>query len=97
LPEIKSQPGFQWPPGFILHRIRFSKQRGIIRMNKHLGDDHSRLTHFHIVAIDPATSSVVIRYVENEWTRGVDQTQHLPWVEFLNGLQEGRYEIQRTS
>lgn len=66
-------------------------------MNNHLGDDRSCRAYFHIVDIDPATESVEIQYVENDWIRGMDQTRHLPWVEFLNGLREGRYEIHRAN
>jgi hypothetical protein len=62
-------------------------------MNKHLGHDHAYHHHFHIVGIDPATSSVLIQYDANDWLRGLDQIQPMAWTEFLEKLMDGSFEV----
>jgi hypothetical protein len=66
-------------------------------MGKHIGHDHSCHNRFHIVELDPAARTVVIRYEENEWTQGTEQTRQLDWIEFLEGLMDGRFEIRPTA
>ncbi|CAL1239679.1 hypothetical protein [Candidatus Methylocalor cossyra] len=62
-------------------------------MNKHVGHDHSCHNRFRIIELDRATHSVVIQYAENDWLRGVERTQRFAWMDFLQGLMDGRFEI----
>jgi hypothetical protein len=65
-------------------------------MSSHIGHDHQLRNHFSIVGIDAQGQSVTIQYDDNEWLRGQDPVQRLGWVEFLEGMVAGRFEVRRT-
>lgn len=66
-------------------------------MNKHIGNDCNSHTHFHIVDVDSTSGSVLVEYDKNLWIQEQTQAQQLPWVEFVEGLRDGRFEIHRNS
>jgi phage terminase large subunit len=65
-------------------------------MSKHIGNDCGSHTHFRIVDIDSRQGSVLVEYDENLWLREQRQAQEISWVEFVEGLRDGRFEIHRN-
>ncbi len=63
-------------------------------MSKHIGHDHLLKNHFNIIGIDPPGQSVILQYENNGWMRGQEPIQQLGWVEFIEGVMEGRFEIR---
>ena len=63
-------------------------------MHKHTGHDHQLKNHFNVIGIDPQGQSVTIQYEENCWLRGQEPVQQMGWIEFLEGIMAGRFEIR---
>lgn len=65
-------------------------------MCKHIGNDCHHHTRFRIVDIDSGQGSIIVEYDENLWFREEGRSQRISWVEFVEGLREGRFEIHRA-
>jgi hypothetical protein len=66
-------------------------------MNNHIGNDSRSHTHFRIVDVDANAGCVLVEYDQNLWFREQEQARQISWVEFVEGLKEGRFEIHRNS
>ena len=66
-------------------------------MNKHIGHDHSIQNHFTIIGFDEQDQSVRLQYESNEWMRSQNPIRQMGWVEFLEAVMDGRFEIRHPA
>jgi hypothetical protein len=65
-------------------------------MSKHIGNDLGSYTRFRIVEIDSRQGSVRVEYDENLWLTEQVRACEISWVEFVEALRDGRFEIVRA-
>ncbi len=62
-------------------------------MAKHIGKDLHNRAKFHILGIDEANGTVEL-YSRDGWSKAACENLVLPWVTFMQGLMDGRYEVR---
>ena len=65
-------------------------------MTKHAGRDQKTRAKFHIVGFDAATGMVELHHSPDGWVKDASDTEHMSWMDFLQGLMDGRFEIHPT-
>ena len=62
-------------------------------MNQNTGRDQRTRAKFKITGIDEANGLVLLHHAKDGWTDDPEGIRAMPWVEFVQNLMAGCYEL----